>query len=271
MIAVCVKWVDLHPEVDSLSGEMTTDDRRRGFSAADRAALEIALRLAEVRGTDVVLLSVAPPTAEESFRELAASGAASIVRVDAPTDTDSATVAASLAAALPADVDLVVTGDMSLDRGSGSVPAFMAANRGWAQGLGLIAVDVDSAPLAVVRRLDGGRREHLRLDGPAVISVEGSVARLRRAGLPDVIAARSMPIDVAPVHGAGVTMHADLTTPVRPRARVLPAPDGDRALGRIVELTGALVERTPPRRVEAEPAEAAATIVEQLRAWGYIE
>ena len=36
-------------------------------------------------------------------------------------------------------------------------------------------------------------------------------------------------------------------------------------------LTGALVERTPPRRIEFDAPEAAEAILEQLRAWGYLE
>ena len=41
----------------------------------------------------------------------------------------------------------------------------------------------------------------------------------------------------------------------------------------VVELTGALVARTPPRRVDAaDDADAAAdAIIEQLAAWGYLD
>ena len=273
MIAVCAKWVDLHPEIDPLTGSVTTDDRRRGFSAADRAALEVGLRLAEERSTTVTLLSSASSGADAALRELAACGASRIVRIDTDADTTSANVGRELAdAVLGACVgaELVLTGDHSLDRGSGSVPAFLAHHLGWSQALGLIEVG-SGDPLAVVRRLDGGRREHLRVEGPAVLSVEGSVARLRRASMPQVLAARRIEIDVR--HGDAVTpdLHVGPTSPVRPRARALPAPHGDRALSRIVELTGALVERTPPRRVEADGIGAAQEIVAQLRAWGYIE
>ena len=53
---------------------------------------------------------------------------------------------------------------------------------------------------------------------------------------------------------------------------MLPGPDPSAPVTeRIVALTGALSERTPPRKVVAEPDEAAEAIVEQLRAWGYLE
>lgn len=269
MIVVCVKWVDLHPDIDPLTGAVTVDDRRRGFSAADQAAVEVALRLGEERATPVTLVCAAPEGADTALRDLAAAGVSAIVRIDLD-DADPSTVGAAIASTIGADVDLVITGDHGLDRGSGAVPAFVAHHLGWAQALGLIAVGGGS-PLRVVRRLDGGRREHLELHGPAVISVEGSVARLRRASMPGVLAARGLDIDVRHGHAASPAVHVGPSQPVRPRARALPAPDGDRALARIVELTGAMVERTPPRRVEADGAAAAAEIVAQLRAWGYLE
>lgn len=270
-VAVCVKWVDLHPEIDPVTGAVTTDHRRFGFSDSDQAALEVGLRLAEQRGADVALVSVAPAEAAGALEQLAAAGASSIGHVQADEVSDSASVAASIVEVVRTldDVDLVIAGDHSLDRGSGSVPSFIAAGLGWTQALGLI--DVADGATTVVRRLDGGRREHLRIDGPAVLSVEGSVARLRRAPLRSVLAAKDLPRSVSHLGAPVPTTDVGPTHPVRPRARAFPAPHGDRALARIVELTGALVERTPPRRVEADPATAAAEIVTQLRSWGYLD
>jgi electron transfer flavoprotein beta subunit len=122
----------------------------------------------------------------------------------------------------------------------------------------------------LVRRLDGGRREQLVVDAPCVISVEGSVAELRRASLGATLAAREVAVEVVPVPG----LHghpSPVTRPWSPPARVQPAPAGDVALQRVVELTGALVERTPPRTVELSADDAADLILEQLRTWGYLE
>ncbi|MFN8052405.1 MAG: mycofactocin-associated electron transfer flavoprotein beta subunit [Acidimicrobiales bacterium] len=278
-VVVAVKWVDLRPDIDALTGEVTGDRRRYGFSAADQAAFEVGLRLADERGTTVTLVSVGPADSEHALLELAACGASAVVRVDDEGRGASSSVGASIAAvAAVAGATLVVCGDYSADRGSGSVPAFAAHGLGWAQALGLIEVGPGAGDqLSVVRRLDGGRREHLTLAGAAVLSVEGSVARLRRASTGALVDARAMPVGSAPLvtGAAGVGAgHAapvlERTEPVRPRARAFPAPAGERALDRIVDLTGALVERTPPRRLAAEPAEAATAIVEQLRAWGYL-
>jgi electron transfer flavoprotein beta subunit len=58
--------------------------------------------------------------------------------------------------------------------------------------------------------------------------------------------------------------------PYRPRPRELPAPTGT-ALRRTLELTGALVQRTPPAVVgPLSPEEAASELLAYLRRWGYV-
>ena len=54
-------------------------------------------------------------------------------------------MAAALAAAPRPGAGLVLCGDLSADRGSGSVPAFLAAHLGAAQALGLVAVELGAA------------------------------------------------------------------------------------------------------------------------------
>lgn len=123
------------------------------------------------------------------------------------------------------------------------------------------------------RRLDRGRREVLRIEGPAVLSFEGGSADLRRAGLSSTLKARDAVIEVVdgvPVRPrrVRVTQHG----PYRPRASAQPAPDQTLSpRERILALTGALVERTPPRTVVTDAVEGADLIIEQLRTWGYLD
>jgi electron transfer flavoprotein beta subunit len=299
VVAACLKWADLRPEVDPLSGAVAHDARSFGWSAADEAALEWAVRLGECWRAPVVALTAGPAPATEGLRRALAVGAAAAVRVDVDADASSSSVAEGLAAALrpladvvpgqpaPAggagrgdggDVRLVACcGDWSVDRGSGSVPAFLAAELGAAQALGLVGLHAGGAVpgrLQVERRLDRGRRERLEVTAPAVVSVEGGTAHLRRASLPAVLAADSAAVTVVPgpppPAGSGNVPRPLRQTAYRPRARILAGPDPAAPPDqRVLALTGALVERSPPRTVRAEPAEAAGIILEQLRAWGY--
>ena len=276
MIAVCLKWTPSRLDGGPV-GPDPGDDRFAGVSPADRAAPELALRLAAVTGTEVVAVAAGPVGAERTLRDALAAGATRAVRLDMPTDSDSRDVAFELAQVL-GDATVVLCGDYSLDRGSGSVPAFVAHHLAAAQALGLVAIDVDAtgatsgsdAPrVHVVRRLDGGRRELLAVPMPCVLSVEGSVATLRRAPLPRVLAARSARVEVVatpPAHHHGAPA---IVTSYRPRARVMPAPMGG-ALDRVGSLTDAGTASTGGETIEVPPREAAARILAALREWGHL-
>ncbi len=258
-VAVCLKWV---------TPVGASDDRFAGVSAADQAALESALVWAENRSTDVTVVTVGPLGAERALRDALACGATRAVRIDADPNAASVDVARVVAPHV-ADADLVWCGDYSLDRGSGSFPAHLADVLGVEQALGLIGIDDEGTDgrLRAVRRLDGGRREILSITPRAVLSVEGSVARLRRAPLRALLAADQQSIDV---HSAG--LHGDelVLVPYRPRARVLAAPSGVSALDRVRVLTDAGSAPARAETVELPPDEAADRIIDALRDWGYL-
>jgi electron transfer flavoprotein beta subunit len=251
MIAVCIKSVD---------GRL---------SAADEAAIETAMLHSEATQQSVTVVTVGSPVADHGLRVALASGAAHAVRVDAPDDLDSVDVAQALVPVVTHST-AIWCGDYSADRGSGSVPAFLAHSLQRQQALGLIGVKFGD-PLRVVRRLDGGRREHLLLTGPAVLSVEGSVARLRRAALRAALAAQSS--EVLPLAGlapAGVGLQT-IRRAYRPRARALAAPVGTAPLDRLRTLTDTAAAARQGRTIEAEPRLAAQHILAALAAWGYLD
>lgn len=285
-IGVCWKWVSVDNDVDP-------DRRWAGVSAADEAALEVALRLAEsgagqqmagrhgaeppsdelpaaeATPVDVVVVTSGPIGAESVLRDALAVGATSVTRIDASTELDSRVVATALAMQLQG-CDLVLCGDYSLDRGTGSVPAFLAAELGAAQALGLVSIDTDVSTerRRAVRRLDGGRREVLDVPSPAVLSVEGSVARLRRATLAASLASRTAVVDVVPgPHGR--LPEAEIHR-YRPRARTLTPPSGD-TLSRVRDILDVGGADDHAEVVVLDPPDAARRILDQLVEWGYID
>lgn len=272
-VAVALKRADLRPEVNPLAGTVRHDERGPGLSRADAAALEWALRLGEAWGLPVTAITAGPPEAAGVLRDAAAFGVGRLVRVPAATDAPSETVAQALAPPLGGAV-VVCCGDYSTDRGSGSVPAFLAGQLEAAQALGLTGLAPEGAGVLVgQRRLDGGRRERLRVSAPAVISVEPGAARLRRAPLSGVVAASQAAIETADadaVTGRRVRVRVLRTAPYRPRPRTLPPPSGGSPRDRLLALTGALSERTPPRVVRATPEEAADELIRYLRNQGYL-
>jgi electron transfer flavoprotein beta subunit len=270
-LAVCWKWVS--------SSDGADDARWAGVSPADEAALELALELEPVHGS-VTVVCVGPRGADTVLRDALAAGATRAVRIDSDVDADSRDVANALATVV-GDADFVLCGDYSRDRGTGSVPAFLAHELGIAQALGLVELDTQvgpgdaTRPRRGLRRLDGGRREVLDITAPAVISVEGSVRRLRRASLSAAVRAKSADIETvlpsSPTLDTAATHHVPaLVTPYRPRARSLPAPAGSvlTRVREILDVGG--VEESNSETVTLEPADAAARILDQLERWGHL-
>jgi len=285
VIVAALSWSWRETEVDPLTGALRASRRDRGPGRAELAALEHALRLAERWQAEVVAACVAPAGADEMLRDALAAGAAHALRVEprgpAASPRPAGLVggdqepAAALAVALRQHYgvpDLVLCGDLSADRGTGSFPAFLAAALGAEQALGCVRLEeADDRTLRVHRRLDGGRREVLLVRPPAVVSVEAAGVRLRRAGLPATLARDDAGITVARTPAAAARRIRILSAhPYRPRPRDLPAPAGT-ALHRTLELTGALTQRTPPTVVgPLAPAEAAGDLLAYLRRWGYV-
>lgn len=275
-IGVAMKWVALRPEVDALTAAVSTDDRWSGASPSDLAALEFGLRLAEESGGSVTVATVGGDSSTSLLVDAIACGANRAIRIDPrlldgeqPTSRE---VGAALARVF-VDADLVVCGDWSLDRGSASVPVFMATALGIDAVCGVVRLDTERAhgdgPVLIAeRRLDGGRRERLAVSTPAVVTVEGTVARIRRATLAGLLASQRATIEVIPetLRADETGWRLERTLPYRPPARVLDAPRADESpLQRVAQLMGVNTARTPPARLELDAEAAAQLIIERVR------
>jgi electron transfer flavoprotein beta subunit len=277
-VVVCMKWVALRPDVDPLTGAVESDDRWEGPSLADQAALEWGLLMAARNNTSCTVVTVGAPAADAMLRDALAAGAAHAVRVDVDASVErqptSASVAAMLASVIaPTETSMVLCGDWSLDRGSASVPPFLSALLGLDAACGLVRIaehESESNRWRVERRLDGGRREVLDINGPAVLSVEGVTATLRRASLAGVRRAATASIQTVTPSDLEWEPSPLRIGPYRPRARILDAPASADPRKRVEELTGALVDRVPPTRLTLAPEDAADLIIERLRSWGQL-
>ena len=287
VIVAALSWSWRSVTVDPLTGEVGADPRNSGPSLADLAALEHALRLAVPWAAKVVAVTVGPREADAQLRDALAVGAAEALRVELAGRTEGAEAArlvggdpapaAALAAALLRHYgtpDLVLCGDRTADRGTGSFPAFLAAELNAQQALGAVRIEAGgTGTLRVTRRLDGGRRELLRVTSPAVVSVEAAGVRLRRAALPTMLAGMDVPIPVtrAVTVSAASRLRMLAVHPYRPRPRRLPAPSGG-TIRRVHELTGALTGQTPPTVVgPLSPDLAAEELLTYLRHYGYLD
>ncbi|MER5263848.1 mycofactocin-associated electron transfer flavoprotein beta subunit [Actinosynnema sp. NPDC002837] len=280
LVVAALRRTETHASVDPLTGRVRRNPRTGGLAEADRCALEHAVRLASaLPGARAVAVTLGPPGADDVLRLALEVGVDEVLRVDHPaeddhTDDGSRTAAALLAGlrAGPGVPDVVLCGDRSADRGTGTTPAFLAGLLGARQALGLCELDLRDGELHGVRRLDGGRRERLRIGFPAVCSVEPGAVRLRRGALPAVLAARQA---VIPVVSPGVRADHRVTVtsvrPYRPRPRVLPAASTASHHERILALSGPTGPKVRSRVVTpGTPQAAADELLAFLREHGYL-
>jgi electron transfer flavoprotein beta subunit len=295
LVVACLAPDDLRPDVHPLTGEVWADPRRADLTAADAAALEYALRAAEVWAGRVVAVTAGPPHLDAVLRPAVALGAAAL-RVPwgepdptgiGPQPVDGTALAGNpeaLALALGNAIAqlgqpaLVLCGDRSALRGTGAVPALLAHHLGASQALGLVSLHFEAGAIIAERRLDGGWREQLRVTAPAVCSVEAAGVRLRRAPFAAALAAVATPIPVAtgttaaaPVAPRRAAVHAGPPRPYRPRTHLV-APPAGTTHERLLALTGALAAHDPPRIVGPVNADVAADeLLDYLAKHGYFD
>ena len=247
VIVVCWKWV-------AADG----DERWAGVSDADRAALEIALRLAEAAGDTVTVVTVGEPArrarpARGARRRRRPGRARRRARAASPATPSPAAIAAVAAGATWVRVRRRVGRSRQRVRCRRSSPPSSASPR--RSGSSRVEPGAGAGPLASTRRLDGGRREVLDVAAPGRAVGRGR----RRPPAPGVAARRAgrpRPRRSSVVPGPTRPGRARRDrTPYRPRPRALAAPTGD-ALER-----GAAAHRRRRRRrrptasvVDARPA-----------------
>jgi electron transfer flavoprotein beta subunit len=198
-IVVLVKPV---PDTASSGERLRPDDMRLDRAAVpavvnanDEYALEAALKLTETHGGEVVLLSMAPPSAPETMRKALAMGAASGVLV---TDTalegsDTLTTTRVLAAGLRGlEYDLVLAGADTSDGGAGVVPAGIATLLGLPYLSYAATIEPnEEAGTVRVNRISPTGYDVLEAPMPALVACTQALGEPRYPSLKGIMAARS--------------------------------------------------------------------------------
>ena len=207
-IGVCIKQVpdtDSHLRIADTGREIDDSDLNWVISSCDLCALEEALLLAEAevsRGEErpeLVVFSLGPARVEEALRKALALGADRAVHLadEVLLGGDALADGRALAAALAGEhCDLVLTGAQSDDLGQAATPAVMAELLGCPYAWLVMGVELDSRKrsLRIVRELEGGMNEALRLKLPAVLAIQAGINKPRFASLRGTLQARKKPL-----------------------------------------------------------------------------
>jgi electron transfer flavoprotein beta subunit len=254
-IVVAYKWASNPQEaVVSVDGHVDWSRARPGISEYDPVAIELARRLADATGGEVIGLTAGTKVVGTAIACKTALSRGLDRAVIVADDTLKGAGATELAGVLAAavrhigDVDLVVTGDSSMDVGAKMVPTILAGRLGWPAVADVTAVATHSGALQVERTIPSGT-QILEISGPAVVAASADAAVVRVPGMRDILAAGKKPVEYLTVAALDVPTTGPAVT-VKSTSR----PDLKARKGRMIDA--------------ADPVAAATELVSALRSAG---
>ena len=257
-IVVAYKWTR-DPQEATVRADGTVDWSRAkpGLSAYDPVAMELARQLAAAAGAELIGVTaggkgVAVPIASKAALSRGLDRVV-IVEDESLAEAGRSELAAVLAEVIRhiGDVDLVVTGDSSVDVAAKMVPTVLAGELGWPAVAEVTAVSgtgVQAGALRVERAVPGGVQV-LEICGPAVLAASADAAVPRVPGMKELLAAARKPVELLELAALKVPPGSAVMT-VTGRSR----PERKARKGQLIDTT--------------DPAAAAAELVTALREAG---
>lgn len=245
-ILVPVKRVidhNIHVRVRADESDVDFTNVKMSLNPFDEIAVEEAVRLKE-KGTasEVVAVSIGPEKCQDTLRTALALGADRAILIEQDRALDPLDVAKTLAAIVAQETPtLVLMGKQAIDDDANQTGQMLAALLGWAQGTFVSQVDVQDGRVTVTREVDDGL-EILDLTLPAILTTDLRLNEPRFASLPNIMKARSKPIERKSLMDYGLTPQEHTQT-----VRVSEPPR--RPTGQILDDVDALIAKLRERKV----------------------
>lgn len=254
-IVVAYKWT-CDPEEATVRADGTVDWSRAkpGLSAYDPVAIELARQCADTAGAELIGVTAGGKGIAAPLAAKAALGRGLdrvvIVEDESLAGAGSSGLAAVLAEVVRhiGDVDLVITGDSSVDVAAKMVPPVLAGELGWPAVAEVTSVTGQAGALRVERAVPGGVQV-IEISGPAVVAAAADAAVPRVPGMKDLLAAARKPVELLELAALKVPSRNAVMT-VTGRAR----PERKARASRLIDT--------------ADPAKAAAELATALRQAG---
>ena len=200
-VFVCIKQVpdtETKIKLQSNNNGIDTAGVKWVMNPYDEFAVEEAIKMKETgKATAVTVLSLGPKSRiNDALRTALAMGADDAIAIDAPSDLDPSATAKSLAKAIQAEGDfgLVLTGKLAIDDNAASVSQMIAENLAIPHVTVVSKLDVTTENLTAERETEGGTREVLQLQVPALVAANKGLNLPRYASLPGIMKAKKKPI-----------------------------------------------------------------------------
>lgn len=171
----------------------------------DEIAVEEAIQLKEKGvATEVVAVSIGPDSVQETLRQAQALGADKAIHIHTDAPVQPLGAAKLLKAVVEKESpNLVIMGKQAIDDDANQTGQMLAALLGWGQGTFGSKLELDGSEAKITREVDGGLAT-VACKLPCVMTTDLRLNTPRFAKLPDIMKARSKPLDKIPAADLGV-------------------------------------------------------------------
>ncbi len=190
-----------------------TANVKMSMNPFDEISIEQAIRLKEAGiATEIIAVSIGVSQCQETIRTALAMGADRGILIE----TDIAVEPLGVAKLLKAIIDkeepeLILVGKQSIDDDSNQTAQMLAALAGWPQATFVSKLELGDGSLEATREVDGGL-ETIKVNMPAVVSVDLRLNEPRYASLPNIMKAKRKPLDVMTPDDLNIDVTPRLTT-----------------------------------------------------------
>ena len=194
--------------VKSDQSGVETQQVKHTINPFDEIALEQAIRLKEANiAKEIVIISIGSEVSQETLRHGLALGADRAILVLAEQAAycglDIAKIIAAIA--LKEQVNLILMGKQSIDDEQNQTPQCLAALLNWPQATYASTIVINDQHALVTREVSTGL-ETIQVELPAVISVDLRLNAPRYATLPNIMKAKSKPLERITIAELGLTI-----------------------------------------------------------------
>ncbi len=231
--------VDYNVKVRPTSDESGVDlnNVKMAINPFCEIAVEEAVRLKESGvAEEIVAVTIGSSAAQEQLRTSLALGADRAILVESETELEPLGIAKLLKAVVEKESpDLIILGKQAIDGDNNQTGQKLAALLGYPQATFASELSISDGKATVTREVDGGLQT-VSVNLPAIVTTDLRLNEPRYASLPNIMKAKSKPLDVMPVADFGI----DITPRISTLKVSLPP---EREAGVIVETVDELVDK----------------------------
>ena len=231
--------VDYNVKVRPMADESGVDlnNVKMAINPFCEIAVEEAVRLKESGvAEEIISVTIGSTAAQEQLRTSLALGAARAILIETDSEVEPLGVAKLLKAVVEKEnPDLIIMGKQALDGDNNQTGQKLAALLGYPQATFASELSINDGKAEVTREIDGGLQT-VSVNLPAIVTTDLRLNEPRYASLPNIMKAKSKPLDVMQASDLGVDISPRIST-----LKVTLPPE--REAGVIVETVDELVDK----------------------------